>query len=323
MANVIITSAGRRVGLLRAFLEAAHRRGGRVIACDADPLAPALYEADVAERLPLLSDASYGDAVCNAVARHKARLLVPTIDPELPVLAQQKERLSRLGCVPVVSSPEFIEIAGDKWLTVRTFSRLGYPTPASWLPENMDVEELPEDLFVKPRRGSASKHTHRVARDQVRQILELVPYPIVQEYIDAPEFTVDALLDLEGRPVHYVVRQRLKVVGGESVESVTVRPGALHQYLADILMTIGELGGRGPITLQLFLRDNEPVLSEINPRFGGGFPLAWYAGARYPEWILDMVEGKAVAPKLGEYRAGVYMTRYYTEVFTSEPLWSR
>ena len=323
MANVIITSAGRRVTLLRAFAEAVKPRGGRVIACDVDPLAPTLYEADIAERLPLLSDATYSDALTDVVKRHAARVLVPTIDPELPVLARLRERLLGLGCVPLVSSAEFVEIAGDKWLTVETFSRLGYRTPSSWLPEELDAVRLPDVLFVKPRKGSAGKHTYRVDREHLHQILGLVPQPIVQEYIDAPELTVDALLDMEGRPVHYVVRQRLKVVGGESVEGVTVKPQVLERYLPELLSAIGKLGGLGPITLQLFLKEEEPILSEINPRFGGGFPLAWYAGARYPEWILDMVEGKVVEPKLGDYRVGVYMTRYYTEIFTSEPLWNQ
>lgn len=292
-----------------------------MIAADIDGLAPALYVADRALRVPPVSDPSYSPSLLDAVGEFEISLIVPTIDPELPRLAEHRRVFQEHGCLALVSSPELVCIANDKWLTVREFSARGFTVPRSWLPDNAKGEALPEQLFLKPRDGSASQHTLKACRADLDRVLPLVPNPIIQECLTGPELTVDALLDLAGRPIHYVVRRRIKTVGGESVEGVTLPPEPFHAYLVRLLETIGSLGGIGPITIQLFLQGEEPVLSEINPRFGGGFPLALAAGARYPEWILDMVEGKAVEPKLGQYRTNLYMTRYYCEIIRETPLW--
>jgi carbamoyl-phosphate synthase large subunit len=82
-----------------------------------------------------------------------------------------------------------------------------------------------------------------------------------------------------------------------------------------------KLGAAGPLTIQAFLTSDGPVLSEINARFGGGFPLALAAGGAYPAWLLDLVDGRAVTPRLGEYESGLYMTRYHVEVITRTPRW--
>lgn len=292
-----------------------------MIAADTDGLAPALYVADRALKVPPVRDPRYVDALLDAVTAYRVSLIVPTIDPELATLSEHRERFTEHGCTVLVSNPGLVRIANDKWLTFREFSARGFRLPRSWLPGEVHADELPARLFVKPRDGSASQHAYRACPETLEHVLALVPNPIVQEYMTGLELTVDALLDLARRPVHYVVRRRIKAIGGESVEGVTLPPEGLHEYLVRLLAAIGTLGGIGPITIQLFLDSEGPVLSEINPRFGGGFPLAWAAGARYPEWILDMLEGKVLEPRLGEYKVGLYMTRYYVEIIREAPLW--
>jgi carbamoyl-phosphate synthase large subunit len=88
-----------------------------------------------------------------------------------------------------------------------------------------------------------------------------------------------------------------------------------------VLHACSAMGGRGPLTIQAFLTQRGPVLSEVNARFGGGFPLAFEAGADYPAWLMDMVAGKSVEPLLGAYEPGVYMTRYNVEHFVRRPHW--
>jgi carbamoyl-phosphate synthase large subunit len=148
-----------------------------------------------------------------------------------------------------------------------------------------------------------------------------VPHPIIQEEIVAPEVTIDALLDLSGRPIHYVPRLRIRALAGESIQGVTIADDELRAWILSVLNVVSSLGGRGPVTLQAFLTPEGPVFSEINPRFGGGFPLTLQAGGRYPEWILTMLEGGELATRIGEYQRDLYMTRSYTEIFTEEPLW--
>lgn len=319
--NVLITSAGRRTSLAKAFREQTAARGGLLIAADADALAPTLHLADVAERVPLLSDAGYLDRVMEIVQRHSVRLLVPTIDTELPLLAANVERFREQGCTALISSQELVRISRDKALTMEAFASRGIRTPRSWLPDQLDEAELPEQLFVKPRDGSASKHAYAVDREDLPNLVVRVPNAIIQEYVPGQEITIDALLDLEGVPLHYVPRKRIRTVGGESIQGVTIPDEGFRDWMLKLLGAISDLGGIGPMTLQAFLAgEGDPVFSEVNPRFGGGFPLGHAAGGRYPEWILRMLDGERIAPRIGDYRRGLCMTRYYSEVFISEPI---
>lgn len=303
-------------------MAAAHARGGTVIAGDVDGLAPALYLADLAVRTLGNRDPGFlADLVAHA-ERHSIGLLVPTIDTDLPVLADGRAAFERVGCRLAVSSPSFIAISLDKVATGVTFGAAGIAVPRSWVPAVDAMTDLPPDLFVKPRQGSASKDTYRVARGDLDRILGIVPDPVVQEVLTGSEITIDALLDLDGRPIHYVPRIRIKTLGGESVQGVTLdHDDAVDAWIERVLDVCAATGAIGPLTLQAFLTPAGPVLSEINARFGGGFPLALEAGGDYPAWLLDMVAGRPIEPRLRTYEGGVYMTRSHVEHFTRRPLW--
>ena len=149
----------------------------------------------------------------------------------------------------------------------------------------------------------------------------MVANPIVQEELGGPEITIDALIDFDGKPLHYVPRTRLRTLAGESILGVTIDDGEIREWLERLINAAAALGARGPITCQAFLTASGPVLIDVNPRFGGGFPLAHAAGGHYPEWILALQRGESVEPRLGEYERGLYMTRYNVEHFTREQLW--
>lgn len=319
---VLITSAGRRTSLLKAFLTAAHARNWRVLAGDRDPLAPTLYLADSALQLPSLHDPIYIPRLLELVREQSIRMIVPTIDTELAMLAQHAAEFQQERCLAVISAPRLLAIAGDKWLTGQAYSARGIRTPRSWLPESIAMAELPEQLFIKPRDGSASLHVYAVTRSELQRKLADVPNAIVQEALRGKEITVDALIDLQGKPIHYVPRVRIRTVGGESIQGVTIAGDDIRDWLMRCLEVTAELGGMGPITLQAFLTPDGPVLSEVNPRFGGGFPLTYAAGGNYPEWLIEMVEGRQFNPCFGQYQRNMYMTRYYTEHFTTKPLWN-
>lgn len=320
--NVLVTAAGRRTGLVRAFAEAAHTRGGRVFASDVDPLAPSLYLADEAVQIPRTSDPGYLEALLEAVRRHAIRLVIPTIDTDLAVLAANHQAFASLGCRVAVSGEAFVAVTLDKLATGDAFASAGFDVPRSWAVPLEHVSDLPARVFVKPRSGSSSHHADEVSRDELEGILRRVPDPVVQELLSGPEITIDALLDFGGRPIHFVPRLRIRTVRGESIQGVTLEhDSVLESWIESLLDQCSAMGALGPQTLQAFLTPRGPVLSEINPRFGGGFPLALAAGANYPSWLLDMIGGIPVAPRLRAYEAGLYMTRYYVEQFTRDPKW--
>jgi carbamoyl-phosphate synthase large subunit len=320
--NVLITAAGRRTSLVRTFVDEAHRRGGRVLAADVDALAPALDFADEAIRIRHTDDGGYVDDLIAAVERYDVKLLVPTIDGELPILAAAADRFLELGCRAAVSSPRFVEVTLDKYQTGVVFGGAGIHVPWSWLPPIGSAVALPDRVFTKPRRGSASQDQYQVEREGLHGVLPLVEDPIVQEVLNGPEITIDALIDFEGRPIHYVPRYRIRTLGGESVQGVTLQhEEGTERWIERVLRISARLGGMGPLTIQAFESTKGLVLSEINPRFGGGYPLAFAAGGTYAAWLMDMVAGTAVDPRLGAYEPGVYMTRYNVEHFTRATRW--
>lgn len=320
--NVLITAAGRRTSLVGAFADEAHKRDGIVFAGDVDPLAPALYVADEAVRTRHTDDPAYIADLLELVERHHIKLIIPTIDAELPILAECEASFSALGCRLAVSAASFVEITLDKHQTGVTFGGAGIHVPWSWLPPVARVDDLPPRIFAKPRRGSASQDQYHVTREELHGILPLVPDPIVQEVLTGSEITIDALLDFDGRPVHYVPRFRLRTLGGESVQGVTLEhDDRVEDWIERVLRICSKLGAAGPLTIQAFQTTQGLVLSEINARFGGGFPLALAAGGVYATWLLDMVEGHPVPPRLRAYESGLYMTRYNVEHFTRQPMW--
>lgn len=318
--NILITSAGRRTSLLGCFKKAVEPLGGKVHAGDMDGLAPALYLADQSVQLPPVLREDYIPFLLEYVKEHDIKLVVPTIDTELAVFAENRDRFAEQGCRLLISSPELVSACRDKWNTSLVFEEKGVRVPYSWLPDELP-SDLPDHLFIKPRDGSASQDAYAVDKENLATMLQQVPNAIVQERVGGKEITIDAFIDFDGNPIHYVPRIRVKTVGGESVQGVTIKESGLGEWLESILNIIGEMGGIGPMTLQAFLTGDEFVLFEINPRFGGGFPLGNAAGGTYPQWLVDAVGGATVTPKLGDYTVGLSMTRSYQEVFTQEPKW--
>lgn len=317
--NVLLTSAGRRTSLLRIFQSCIHERDGRVWAGDCDPLAPTLQVADEQIVLPPIEDADYRPALLDHARRHDVDLLVPLIDPDLRPLAEARDAFAEEGCQVLVSTPDLLDVTQDKWTTLQHFSETGIRTPESWLPDTSPRDAWPESVFVKPRSGSASKGARRVSRSELSAALATMENPLLQEVVEAPEMTVDALFDLDGTLLHYVPRLRLRTRAGESIQGRTLPDADVGSWLRPILRDLGDLGARGPVTLQAFLTEPEPTLSEINARFGGGFPLAHAAGGHYPEWIVEMCAGHSVEPRLGTYTEDLCMTRAYTEWFVEAP----
>lgn len=320
--NVFIIAAGRRASLVRAFAEEVHKRGGRLCAGDVDGLAPALEFADVAIRTLRTDEPGYLRDLLETVSRHQIALIIPTIDADLPILAGATADFLERGCRVAVSGPDFVATTLDKHRTGIVFGGAGIHVPWTWLPRLESMDLLPPDVFVKPRAGSASQDAFQVSRKDLSQLLAIRADPVVQEVLTGPEITIDALLDLGGTPIHYVPRLRIRTLAGESVQGVTINHDpAIEAWIQRLLRICSRLGAVGPLTIQAFLTAAGPVLSEINPRFGGGFPLAMEAGGAYPAWLLDMVAGQTVSPRLGDYEAGLYMTRYHVEHFMRQPRW--
>jgi carbamoyl-phosphate synthase large subunit len=315
--SVLLTSGGRRVALVRSFQRAVRDRwpGAQVIVADATELSSAWRVADQGVVVPRCDSADYVPALLEIVRRHRIRALVPLIDTELLVLARHREEFSRAGCEAVVSDPAVVEISRDKASTAAHFRELGFRAPATFPPAILsrpDAVEFP--VFLKPRAGSSSIGAHRIDdAGELKHDLGRAPDSIVQEMLTGKEYTIDVFSDGTRRVRCAVPRLRIETRAGEISKGRTVKHPVLIDAAARLVNALG--GCRGCVTLQCFFEEGqEPVFFEANLRFGGGYPLSDAAGARFPEWTLDLVDGKDV-PSFDAWEDGLCMLRYDDAVF--------
>ena len=312
-----MTAASRRVPLVHAFRRALDQLGGgAVIVTDVNPLSPAVYAADRAYRVPLATDPGYVDEIRAICDEERVGLVVPTIDDELTLFALASPAFEAAGIRVAVSRPETTAICNDKYETCRVLAGKGVAAAASFLPG-----ELPSHprfpLFIKPRfgRGSVGAHTISNARE-LTFFLQYVANPIVQEYLDGPEFTIDLFCDGAGRPLSIVPRERILARAGISDRGRTTREPRLMELAESCAAA---LPFSGPVNIQCRMVDGHPILFEINPRFSGGIPLTIQAGADFPRMLCQLALGQWVTPTIGQFQENLWMTNYEASVFLTTP----
>ena len=318
--NVLITSAGRRGALVKCFektIEGMKGIGGKVVSVDASPLAAALYLSDKLYIVPRISDSNYIDNLLDVCKKEEVKLIIPTIDTELLILSQNKEIFEKKGIRIAISDTKVIEICSNKLKTFQFFKENNIPTVETFSYCQVDkIEKLNYPLFIKPSSGSASINTYKINnRKELDFFIDYINNPVIQEYAEGREFTLDVLTDLEGQVINVVPRERIEVRAGEINKGRTVKDERLIEYGKNI---VEKLGGIGPITIQCFKKGSEIKFTEINPRIGGGYPLSFAAGANYPELLIRMVLGEKVAPRLGEFEENLIMLRWEDAVFIKE-----
>lgn len=298
---------------MKGFQEATRARGLLTLAADAVPdLSAACHVADRAFRLRRVSASGYAEELLSLCVREGVRLVVPTIDTELPILSGLREEFATNGITLLVSDTTLIDVFADKRLTARYFVDRGLDVAAIY-----DRTALRYPVFVKPYDGSLSAGAMLVksSAEMTQAALEN-PRNIFCEYIDHAshtEFTCDLYFDREGKLSAAVPRQRIEVRGGEVSKGRTVK-GDVEELLFQKLSRIA--GARGPLTVQLF-RNNQNgrmIFNEVNARFGGGYPLARHAGADFQSWLVaEYIDGQAL-PLRRDWKDGVVMLRYDAEV---------
>jgi carbamoyl-phosphate synthase large subunit len=303
---VLFTCAGQRVDIVTAF----GRAGATTLAADVNELAPALYAADRRAIVPPVDDPGYVDALRALVAEHDVRLVVPLADLDHLLLAQRREDLGALVLLP---GPETIRLCEDKYAAHCFFAERGIPTPATWLPGEIP-DDLPFPVLVKARRGFGSRHIYRA--DDRRELDFFLDYTskdsMVQQVCRGEEFSIDVFCDTDARCLNAIPRTMIESKGGESIKGMTTRDSQLIDHGRRVAEALGIVG---PANIQCFREpDGSLPVTDVNPRFGGGFPLPTAAGSRYPELALALAAGERPEPALGAFREGVVMTRYFWQV---------
>jgi carbamoyl-phosphate synthase large subunit len=312
--NILVTAASRRVPLVQGFTHALRTLGvpGSVIVTDVNPLSPAVHVADRAYRVPLATDPAYLPELLAICEAEDVRLAVPTIDDELELFGAAREQFLAIDVIAACSPARTAAICNDKYETCRVLQQNGVAAAASYLPGALPANVAPP-LFIKPRVGRGAVGAFAVkSRRDLEFFLGYVPGPVVQEYLEGPEFTIDVLCDFAGQPISIVPRERVVIRAGVTDRGRTVRSEALTA-LAQAACRV--LPFAGPINIQCRMRGNEPVIFEINPRFSGGIPLTLAAGADFPKMLVKLAMGLPVEPAIGQYREDLWMTSYESSMF--------
>ena len=316
--RVLFSCVGRRIELLEAFRRAgkALRIGLEIHGADASRLAPALHRVDKAHIVPRIGSGEYVAALLDIARRRKVDLLIPLLDAELFAIASAVEAFEQVGCRALISSHRVVAACRDKFTTYRALRDAGIDTPETWTWDEVVARERHRfPYFLKPRAGSAALGNYVVrSAEELQTFGRLVKDPIVQEFVNGVEHTLDVYAGWDGVPRCVVPRKRLEVRNGEASKALIVKDKAIMAVGRRVVEMFEEC--RGVITVQCMVTSDRRIrVIEINPRFGGGAPLSIHAGADFPQWILLELLGRHPPIRATNFRDDVAMLRFDDSVF--------
>lgn len=311
--NVLIASCGTRNKIIQYFKRAMAGRG-RVVATDCNPNAPALYDADCHYIVPRITADNYMDVIYDICRKEKIDGILSLIDPELSLLALHEKEFEALGVKVIGSSYELCERTLNKWEMYGWLTAHGYKCARSY----MDVDAFLADVqagvisypvFVKPAKGSASIAISKAEDEEtVRLLMSHGEEMMIQEFLDGQEIGADCYIDMiSGRTVSVFTKKKLVMRAGETDKGISFRDDRLFDLIEKF---IDESGFRGQIDIDLFDLGGVYYISEVNPRFGGGYPHAYECGVDHMTLILNNLEGKANESITGQYEEGLVMMKY-------------
>lgn len=311
--NILILSCGTRDKVVQYFKEA-FAGEGRVITTDCNPYAPALYEGDAHYVVPRMTAPGYIEVIFDICKKEKINGVLSLIDPELSLLAKHEDDFKDLGVVVIGSSYELCERTLNKWEMYTWMKEHGYPCAKSYI----DLEsffaaetqgEISYPVFVKPMKGSASLQISKAYdREMVEFLFHHGEQMMIQEYMQGQEIGVDCYIDLISKEVVSIfTKKKLVMRAGETDKAVSFKEEELFKQVEQFVL---ENGFAGQIDIDIFENDGIYYFSEVNPRFGGGYPHAYACGADHMTLIKNNLFGKINEKKIGDYTENKVMMKY-------------
>lgn len=320
MKNIMILSAGRRVELIQRFKNARERLGvdGKIIAVDISKTAPAIYFADDYHIIPRINDERYIDSIIEICKADDIDLIIPTIDTELLKLAENRTIIEQNTHAKVLLSDiRVVQICRDKRNTQKFFEENGFAVPRLISKEDINSGNYQLPLFIKPMDGSSSINTFKINNDkELEFFIDYVKNPMIQEFMEGTEYSVDVFCDFDCKPITIVPRVRVATRSGEISKGKVVKD---REVIEDIKKVLTVLNPIGHITIQCMKTKNGVEYIEINPRFGGGAPMSIDAGADSCENLYRMLLGEKLIYN-ENYRENTTFVRFDNSIMLDENL---
>ena len=309
--RVLLSSVGRR-GYLVKYFKQALGTDGQVWGVDSSPYAPGFAYCDRRIVLPEVKHSAYSDKLLTLCKDNSIDIVIPLIDPEIEVLARNRERFIQNNILAIVSPLSTIQIAFDKYQTWQFAKKHGIAMPETVLTVEEALEcvkagKMSWPLVVKPRKDSASFGVF-YCKDEIQLCgaFEGCPEPIIQQFVDGPEYGYDLFGDDKFRPISVYCKKKLTMRAGETDKAVSTDNAVLIDFGRKILEAMQLFG---PADIDVILSSDGPKLLEINPRFGGGYPCSHLAGADFCKKLIDIRLGKSITPDIGSCPEGVCMLK--------------
>ncbi len=320
--NFLILAAGTRNKIVQYFKES-FAGTGNIIAADASALSPAIYEADRYYIVPSVTDSCYLDRVLDICREENIKGVLSLIDTDLSLLSSNKGRFEALGATVVGSPSELCDLSLNKYSMYQWLRDNGFNCARSWVDreefyEAVEKGEVSYPVIVKPICGSASISVMKACdKSSVDFLFEHENDLMIQEFLNGTEIGADVYVDiLSGETVSVFTKRKIKMRAGETDKSVSFKDDALFSLIDDFMT---KAGFRGQIDIDIFDIDGKYYISEVNPRFGGGYPHAHECGCNHMELIKNNLYGKTNRKQIGEYKENIYMLKY-NELIVKENL---
>ncbi len=311
--NILITSVGTRNKIVQYFKNEVGN-SGKIIATDMSELAPAIYEADKFYIVPAMSDPKYLDIILDICKKEKVDALFTLIDPEISLIAKNKTRFLNIGTIPLVSEYEQVELAFDKYKMFCYLKENGFKTAKSYVDKNEFYTDLNEGkinfpVFVKPVKGSASINISKVnSKKEIDLLFDLYDNLIIQEFLNGQEIGADVYIDpISKKVVSIFTKEKIKMRAGETDKARSFKDKELFELISRL---IEKIGYQYMIDMDIFKIDNDYYISEINPRFGGGYPHAYESGVKFTKFVINSINNVENQSHIGEYEENIYMMKY-------------
>jgi carbamoyl-phosphate synthase large subunit len=288
----------------------------RIVTIDCSATAPASRFADYSCLVPKCTSPDFIPEVLRLCIHEKINLVIPTIDPELPVYAASAGRFDSAGIQICISGPAAVAIGADKRLTNSWLIENEFPAVRQAAP--IDVlrakDRWPLPVIAKPRGGSASIGVRLIDNwNDLEVLAENNADYVVEERATGREYTINAYVNRQGHCVCAIPHWRVEVRAGEVAKGVTVKDDRLVSLGRRISEALPD--ARGPLNIQCFMDSSGDIrVFEINTRFGGGYPLAHHAGATFTSWLLDELAGRTLS-WFDSWQDNLAMLRYDDAVY--------
>lgn len=311
--NILVLSVGTRNKIVQ-YLKKELDGEGKVIATDCSELAPALYDADNYYIVPRITDENYIGIILDICKKENVNTLISLIDPELSLISENIRRFREIGVQPIISDFDKVEMCFNKYEMYEFLNKNDFNTPKSYISKeeflvDLENKKIGFPVFVKPVKGSASININKITNlEELEVIWKQADDLMIQEFMNGQEYGADVYIDMiSNEPVTIFTKKKIKMRAGETDKAVSVKDEKLFELIKKF---VKKAGFKGIIDIDIFEINGKYYISEVNPRFGGGYPHAYECGINVPRMIINNLNGRINKQQIGNYEENIYMMKY-------------